>query len=543
MYRLLVVDDEAFITDGLARLLEGIREYGLDVYKAYSAIEALELLNRASVDIVITDIQMPGMTGLELLKEIHGRWPACRVIFLTGYQEFEYAYQAVQYHAARYILKSEGDEAILSAVFDCIRDIEGESRNEELLTKANEQMRLCLPVLRREFLQRVVKGAMPAQETLVSEFRRLGMDLDPLQSVLLLAARLDGQAADSEEAAAPVDFVVREKLQHAAVCEMGLSDPGCMLWLVQPVEGGSFERAAVTVKGMAESIQRTCQQSLDTSISFVFDKRPVEWNMLPERFAGLKYIVQYRLEKHAEMAFADCEFFLNEEEDATAASPGRAELQQLLEKMPSLGLCLDCGDRTKFNALLDECIQCLRQFGINSGYLGLEALQSLNLIFVSYVNRHNLDGFMQSDPGLKEIYSLQSGIDRLERFSRIGNRLLDCWQAEQKDRSDAFVESINRYIYENLNADLSLVTLSEKVYLNPSYLSRRYKEMTGKNISETIAESRFSRAKKLLSDNRYRIGDIAAMVGYESHAHFSRIFKRSAGITPQEYRDSLSSRF
>lgn len=543
MYRILVVDDEAFITDGLARLLEEERGLELDVYKAYSAIEAMEFLNKASVDIVITDIQMPCMTGLELLKEIHERWPSSRVIFLTGFNEFEYAYQAMQYKAVRYILKSESDDVILSAVKDCILAIDGESKNEKLLVQAEEQMKLCLPVMRREFLQKAINRAPLSADSLAAEFERLEIGLDPSTSVLLLAARLDSQTGGQlNEAAMAVDMVVREKLGHAAVCEMGQPDPSCMLWLIQPAERGSFERAAVTVKGMAENIQRTCLQSLGASVSFVFDGRPVLWADLPERCAVLRYIVQYRLEKQAEMAFADCAFFLRAEGEAPRPIAGESELKKLLDKMPLLEISLDRGDRKEFNALLEDTVRSLKRFGDTAGFRGLEALQSLNLIFVSYVNKHNLESFAQNDPDLREIGSTPIGFDRLDCYYRIGNQLMDCWQAEQKDRGGAFVESVNRYIYDHLNGDLSLVALSEKVYLNPSYLSRRYKEETGKNISDVIAETRFARAKKLLSDNRYKIGDIAGMVGYESPAHFSRIFKRAAGMSPQEYRDGLSAR-
>jgi two-component system, response regulator YesN len=545
MYRLLVVDDEAFITDGLARLLQGVREHELDVYRAYSALEALEFLNRASVDIVVTDIQMPGMSGLELLKEIYSRWPSCRVIFLTGHNEFEYAYQAVQYRVIRYILKSEGDEAILAAVEECIQDIDREGENEVLLAQADEQMRLCQPVLRREFLQRMLKGKALPEDARASEFRRLGVGLEAGRPVLLLAARLDRYRAEAQEISAPVDIVMREKLKHVACCEMGLAEPDCMLWLIQPLDGESFERAVVTVKGMAENIQRTCLQSLNASLSFVFDKRTSAWEELPERFSSLKYIVEYRLEPHAELAFADCEFFWGGEEVPSESRTGSGGAHWQIEKLPELAHSLERGDRKEFNALLSEFMDGLRQAGSDVGYSGIELVLSLNLMFLSYINKHGLQSRVASDPGIQEFLDTQEiflGSGKPERFARIGNRLLDYWQMDEKDRGDAFVESINRYIYENLNADLSLVTLSDKVYLNPSYLSRRYKEIVGRNISDTIAEARMARAKKLLAGNKHKIGEIALLVGYESPAHFSRIFKRQMGMTPQEYRDSLNCR-
>lgn len=543
MYRLLVVDDEAYITDGLARMLETAKEHELDIYKAYSARQAMDFLDRTSVDIVITDIQMPGMSGMALLKEIYHRWPSCHVIFFTGHDAFEYAYQAVQYHAVRYILKNEGDEVLLATIRECIQDIDREGRNDELLAKAGEQMRLCLPLLRREFLQKILKGKVVDLKGQADEFKRLEVCLDVSLPVMLLAARIDN--CRSEDLSAPVDIVIHDRLKHAARCEMGYPDTGFMVWLIQPLEGESFDRAIVTVKGEAENMQRTCLQSLDTSISFVFDKRPAEWNRLQERFNRLKYIMECRLDRHTEMVFAECEFFWGGDTPDSEDAPDKKVLNRLHEKLPLLAHSMDSGDINGFNMLIDEFIDTLKPYLGSFNFENLEVMQSLNLIFLSFITKHDLQGRIMSEQSLKDFFygqagSLQQG--KIEQLASIGNMLIEYLVMVQNDMVDAFVDNINRYIYENISSDLSLVTLSDRVYLNPSYLSRRYKEITGKNISDTITEARLNKALRLLSSNQYKIGEIAGRVGYESAAHFSRIFKRQMKMTPQEYRDSVISR-
>src|SRR5450756_1174096 len=102
MFRVLVVDDEAMIADGLHDELMLNAELDLDVYKAYSGRSALELLAMHRFDIVVTDIRMPGMDGMALLEKIRASWPECRVIFLTGHREFDYAYKAIQYKGLQY---------------------------------------------------------------------------------------------------------------------------------------------------------------------------------------------------------------------------------------------------------------------------------------------------------------------------------------------------------------------------------------------------------------------------------------------------------
>ncbi len=83
MYRLLIVDDEEIITDGLYEVFSSYNPEQLDVYKAYSATEALEWLARSRIDIILTDIAMPGMNGLELIEKVQNFWPKCKVVFFN----------------------------------------------------------------------------------------------------------------------------------------------------------------------------------------------------------------------------------------------------------------------------------------------------------------------------------------------------------------------------------------------------------------------------------------------------------------------------
>ena len=111
-YHLLIVDDEYHVVDWLAELFEEQDLLPLEVYKAYLAREALEILGKTKIDIVLSDIRMPGMDGFALADRITAEWPLAKIIFLTGYQEFEYAYKANQYKNITFLLKTEDDDMI-----------------------------------------------------------------------------------------------------------------------------------------------------------------------------------------------------------------------------------------------------------------------------------------------------------------------------------------------------------------------------------------------------------------------------------------------
>ena len=540
VYRLLVVDDEPFITDSLANMLETAIEDKLDVYKAYSAFQALEYLARTSFDIMILDIQMPGMSGIELIKKVSVQWPSCRVVFLSGHDEFEYAYQAMQYHAVRYVLKNEGDEVLLDAIRQCIADIEREAISDALLARADEQMRMCMPILRREFLHGLLTGTMAEESERVQQFKRYGVLLAGTQPVILLAARRDDFRV--EDLSTQVDIVIRAKLSHAARCEICCADSSFMLWLIQPLEGESMERAAVTVKGMAETIQRTCLQTLNASISFVFDARPCTWESLKEKSEVLRYAVECLLEKHSSMAFVDVEFFRINDLSRADDLVDKLKFAELKEKLADISWAMSNGDVQKFETLSSELTKVLEPHLSGDDLYILEIMNQMDSMLLSFVIGHDLKEQISGDPLFRAIIAGQPAMGdrraRLERFAFLGKRLMELWFLEQKDKSDAFVRNIDKYIQKHLGDDLSLVTLSEKVYLNPSYLSRRYKELTGKNITDTISEARMTRAAQLLDDEQYKVRNVAEMVGFASAAHFSRVFKKHTGMTPQEYRDN-----
>lgn len=122
MFRLLIVDDEELIVNGLYDIFSNLVDLDLDIYKAYSGEEAIDWLNRTRIDIVLSDIRMPEIDGMQLLGEIKQNWPQYKVIFLTGYNEFEYIYEAIQYSNSSYILKNEDPEKVISAVKKSIRN-------------------------------------------------------------------------------------------------------------------------------------------------------------------------------------------------------------------------------------------------------------------------------------------------------------------------------------------------------------------------------------------------------------------------------------
>lgn len=147
MYKLLIVDDEPLLVEGLAEIVAGFEKHDLEIYKAYSTSEALAIMNQSSMDIVLSDICMPNMSGLDLMEKIGENWPRCKVIFLTGYDNFEYIHTAMRKGAVDYLLKSEDIDTIKATLYKAIAGLEEENEKVLLLKKAKQFYEDAFPLL------------------------------------------------------------------------------------------------------------------------------------------------------------------------------------------------------------------------------------------------------------------------------------------------------------------------------------------------------------------------------------------------------------
>lgn len=158
MQRMLIVDDEPVILDGLYAFFQKANLQDMEIIKAYSAYEAIDWLNLVKVDIVLSDICMPGMDGMELIEQIMDRWPRCKVLLLTGHNEFDYAHQAIRNPCVvDYLLKTEGMNHIRDAVERALTQISEENDFRYQAAWFRSKLPRALPQLQRQLLLDVLK--------------------------------------------------------------------------------------------------------------------------------------------------------------------------------------------------------------------------------------------------------------------------------------------------------------------------------------------------------------------------------------------------
>lgn len=551
MYRLLLVDDEREIVDWLYDLFQDVTDLELDVYKALSGFEALEILDRTKVDVVVSDIKMPGMSGLQLLEKIRSRWPACRVIFLTGYNEFDYVYTAIKCDGVGYLLKTEEDAEIVAQVCRAIAELEQSARNRDMMEKVQRYMGLAIPSIQRDVIKHVLLDPEGSSETTQDHLDEMQIPLRRACPVYLAAGRFDRMPADATPSfgvrvAASLRLRAEElfggNFSHINLIHQGNID---LVWILQPAQGQSIaaddcDRLCVPlISGTLESLQDFSRQAFGLTASYAFLSKAVPWEDVESSYAMVAKLLAASAGIGGEAILNERNFtgLLGPEESAQPAIDGKRAAD--LKAMPAM---LERGEREPFLQALDGLLECLRGAHGKNNAAAQEIYYTVAIMLLSQVNRRGAACRMPAglDLGRLTRADVHGGwADAAQYLRAVSVAYFDLMRGEQESNVRESIELVQQYIRSHLSEDLSLMKLAELSYFNPSYLSRLFKQATGQNVTDYIASLRVGRAKELLRDYGKKIGDISASLGYESQHYFSRFFKKFTGMTPQEYRESL----
>ncbi|MCD9023239.1 response regulator transcription factor [Cohnella silvisoli] len=544
MYRLLIVDDEPFIVNGLVGTVKEEEAWGLEVHGAESAKEALEKLERYKFDIVMTDINMPEMDGLQLHQEIVKRWPHCKVIFLTGYNDFSYVLEALRHQAVDYVLKTDGDEAILIAIGRAVKQLEQAIEAESMMTLARKQLQLALPALQREYLAQLLRGEARALRQMERQCAELQLPLDPQAHVLLVVGRVDVwqedfSLSDRVLLTNAVQNIFAEWLSTRMKLIAYLPDDSRIVWLLQPDRTGHSVSAEIWtssirfVSQMLESVQATCRQLLKLPVSFVAAGCAIPWSEAPNKMDDL-----YRMLNRS--FGTGSEVILNESALAAEKTQDREEFKRLSlqRRMMLLEERLNQGEGDTLLQELDTLLEALTEM---PDMFRVTAYYSIVTAFMSYAIRERLIDGLAVQFDLNKLYKLEahgSWSAAMRDVRMLAERLREIKAQDKQQSEHELIRKVRLYIDEHLDSSLSVTSISDYVAFSPSYLSRVYKQLSGKSLADTIMEARLHKARQLLLETDIKVQDITSAVGFESAAYFIRFFRKYMNMTPMDYRDS-----
>ncbi|MBB6670112.1 response regulator transcription factor [Cohnella nanjingensis] len=547
MYKLLIVDDEQMIVDWLCRLFGGLTQLELDIYKAYTGEQALSWLNRTKIDIVLTDIHMPEMNGIQLLDHIKIRWPGCKVIFLTGYDQFDYVYAAIKHDGVSYLLKTEDDSEIIKTVEKAIGEIENSYRNTELISRARQQVSKAMPLLQKEYLTTLLRGEKSVLPVTQQQLDEMEISLNADLPVIMLLGTMDNLSkklalAEKNRLIYTAKNIVEAYLSENIRSSYIFYEESYSVWLIQSADPRiTWERTSLFIKETLETAQKACMESLQVSMSFALAKDLSSWDTVSERYYGLRQLLNYRIGSKSGIILRENEPVTVVQDQSQGTNRYEGKIYAYLNKISKLESCLERGQKRDFFDIYSEIGEFLSKIHSMHDIPALEIYFSLSLKLLSYINRRGLVAeqvFHSSLSKLTRIDEFDCWTDAVDYLHLIAKDIFKLQERDQEKREEDIIMLVQQYIFEHLSEDISLVKLGELTYFNPSYLSRLFKQITGTNISDHIQLARINKAKELLGGTGMKIHEVSLAIGFDSPAYFAKFFKKSTGMTPQEYRDS-----
>lgn len=531
MLKVFLVEDEFIIREGIKNNIDW-QIHGYEFCGEASDGElAFPLIQKLKPDILITDIKMPFMDGLALSRLVKKELPETEIIFLSGYEEFDYAKEAIQIGVARYLLKPINGDALLAEVDIVAEDILKKQREKEIREKYQKEMEENSLKEQKNLFQHLVTGDCSVEEFLLTS-EKLGLTITaPWYSIVLL--KIESIKHDYEEYSGSI-VAVDQKITE-------LADPEHVLIFDRALEGKAFLIKADTKeevvnyqnayldnirKVLAEYSQLRYFGGIGTPVNRLREI-PASFENASHAFAH-RYLVE-------ESCILDSVLLENEgitEPDdfkISAVNPqqiDRAKMQEFLRT----------GD-------LDEVVYFVDEF---FGKLDGGAMQSR--IFRQYIT---MDAYFSIADFLKglglskdEIETpdqdssiLQNEKNAMNYIVRIMEKALILREKKASSRYEDVVSRVLRYIENNYaDEELSLNMLASHVNFSPNHLSMIFSQQTGQTLIKYLTDFRMNKAKELLRCSGKKSSVISVEVGYKDPHYFSYLFKKTQGMTPTQYR-------
>jgi len=511
VYKVLLVDDERIILDGITRIIDW-PTLGLELLgTAQNGLQGYERIAGENPDIVVCDIRMPGMDGLELVEKTHASHPHIKFVILSGFGEFEYANRAMQYGVKHFLLKPTNERKIEDALSAIVRELDSGRDQESFVRTVKERLEKVMPHVKEQVLKEFVTNK--TYGSLDWEYYRGLFRFEFNRPVRLLLFQPEGSF--EYEHLFAVKNIAEDLLEETL---LGTTIGGHVLILIEDIEDAAWLHERI------HAIRNAFQQyyKLDLTISLSDpDLITKARKLYQETLQGLKY-----------------RFYLDEGGLITSKETGgsaESEFEDYDFDESRLAMSVRSGDGAGAERALREW------------FAGLKRAQFDIDMTKSYAIQQYVALFRQADPqSMGECYRT---IPQLVEMSTLQAIQL-CFEETVRDmakrnyernalKHTTIIRRIEEIVGQRLHdGDLSLnLVAREMLYMNADYLGKLFKKETGERFTHYVVKARIKRATELIAERPdIKIFELAAQLGYgDNPQYFSQVFKKQLGCTPSEY--------
>ncbi|KRF06615.1 hypothetical protein ASG89_19390 [Paenibacillus sp. Soil766] len=543
MYKILVVDDEPTVSAGIKSYLMR-SELGIGhVETALNGFEALDCLRMDTYDLVLTDIQMGMMNGIELMEAILLEQPHLPVIVISAHEKFDFAKRALRLGAKDYLIKPVELDELMRVVGKALQEKQEMGRLTLQRPEPDSSKDVLLLKKRHEALIELVTETDLQEKDYEDLLREIGSSLKE-QGYWYGIAAVHLNLSKGGFSNQDITLMDRKLLKYASVniLEESLSDWcgvafygfGNQLVCVIQLEASDNVDTRLPMNSQLNLIGQTIiinlKQYLNVDVTVGMSTLSPDLSMLPKLMEEADAAIEWRkLHPDNNVLYY---------EDMSAL--GNMRMMEWADKVEEIVLHLKTVDEAKLFQELQSAVKILANLthseGLFHSCFGLLVYRLYGLLFDN--GQESSSSFRQYDP---DVYFRGMEISRkVATLHEYVQGLSDVIRACISERDQTVVSRITTYIYNHYgNHELKIQDIAGEVHFSAAYVSYLFKRETNKNVWDFVSEVRIEEAKRLLAVTDLKRYEISYQVGYQSPEHFSRMFKRFIGISPADYRKEI----
>ena len=534
--KVFLVEDEMVIRRGIKNSIDWEKEGYIFCGEASDGELAYPMIIKEKPDILITDIRMPFMDGLELCKLVKKELPNIKILILSGYDEFDYAKEAIRLGVTEYLLKPISSGKLLEALNGVSESIRREKEDKDLVRKYMEEMRENTEHEKQKFFEQMIAGNLSMADALETG-KKYEMNLSAgMYNLLLFRFTLGKENRKSGELLGEAEYAIEkltERLEYVFEFQRG-------------VEGWAFLLMADNEEQMSERVKELSKdldeimKNYSTIAYFGGIGQPVaRLRELEESFreAERALAARFTMELNRIISVEDIRMAQNVDtlDDIEITSFGEIEkTRTMLEKF------LNNGAEDEIDEFVDVYINELPEENLKSVLMRQYIIMDAYIVMMSFCEKiEGIEGEMQAQSEeLKNSMKTIQTLEEIKNYIRmLLKKIIGVRDTISGRRYSDIIEIAKDQIRKTYMSDeISLNTIAAEVGMSPSYFSSIFSKEMGKTFVEYLTEIRMDRAKELLMCSSMKTSEIGYEVGYKDPHYFSYIFKKTQNCTPKEFR-------
>lgn len=534
MLKVFLVEDEIVMREGIKNNINWSEEGFEFAGEASDGELAYPMIQKVRPDILLTDIKMPFMDGLELSRLIRQEMPDIKIIILSGYDEFEYAKEAINIGITDYLVKPVSGAQLLAAVKKVEKLILEERQQRDFLHTFEKERMENAQLARQKFFRGLISGKRPVSE-LLKEGRDVGMDLAAKRyNIVLFQVFMEGKVEGYSEEQNAVTAVIEEMTERSG--EILMIELGMEGWafILKETEEKDLEQIQTE---FLERIQNIFQGH--TGIEYFGGAgQPVgRLSELGRCFEEASRAFAYRyLKKRNQIIFsASASEEGSEDEELTLRSLNVEKLdRRVVENFLKTGL------KSEAVHFIDEYLASLGERNVQSLLFRQYVTMDMYFATVSVLEQmgYGTEELVSRCGDFQKMTAELSTVEQAKEYvKKIFETAIDLREKASSRKYRSLLQDARAYIGEHYdNEDISLNSVAASVNLSPNHFSTIFSQEMGQTFIEYLTSVRMEKAKELLRSTTMKTAEISYAVGYKDPHYFSYLFKKTQECTPREFR-------